>query len=198
MSTSARENFMRCHSAMHTLLTAILPCLQNAIDLWHHQAKRAYPPCSAPSACVAKKKPSAKVKSCPECINWAHAIETQVYPTTATGTLQWINANSTLFSKDPLEVMKLFVLRIPANQTFSTLGDFDTASLLMIMSKFKEFHRGDKSTSDQINKVSPKVCRKNLIEKDKKSHLKSKYDMYQIIIHTTPIAFYLVYETKYR
>ena len=153
MSQTPKENFMRCHAALHTLLTAILPCLQNAVDLWHHQTKQTHPPCSNPNQCPPKKKPSAKIHSCQECINWANVIEAEVYPPTVKGSLQWMNGNSTLFGKDPLEVMKMFVLRIPANQTFSTFGDFDTASLLMIMSKFREFHQGDQTTFDKINKA---------------------------------------------
>ena len=154
MSQTPRENFIRCHAALHALLKAFLPCLQNTIDSWHHQAKQTHPPCSNPNKCPPKKKPSTMINSCPECINWANVIEAEVYPPTAKGSLQWMNGNSTLFSKDPLEVMKLFVLRIPTNQTVSTLGDFDTGSLLTIMSKFHNFHQGDRTTFDKINKAS--------------------------------------------
>ena len=147
---------MKCHEALHILLTAVIPCLQNVIDLWHHKVKQTHLPCSNQKKCPPNKKPSAKNKSCQECINWVNVIEAEVYPPTSTakGNLQWTNVNSTLFSENPMEVVKLFTIRIQANQTISTLDDFDTASLLMIMSKFSKFHHGDPTTFDKINSVS--------------------------------------------
>ena len=151
---SSRENFMKCHEALHTLLKAIIPCLKNVIDSWHQKVKQTHAPCSNPNQCPPNKKPSAKIKSCQECINWANVIEAEVYPPTAKGTLQWTNVKSTLFSENSIEFIKLFAIRIQANQSFSTLDDFDTASLLMVMSKFNQFHHGDKTTFDKINSVS--------------------------------------------
>ncbi|XP_072048548.1 uncharacterized protein [Amphiura filiformis] len=154
MAKSPQDNFIRCHAALHELLSRTIPSLQNAVDVWHH--KTTTQPCSNPAQCPPYKKPSLKNKSCQECIAWATAIEAQVYPPWTVGSLQWMNANSTLFSKDPLEAMKLFVLRMPANNinTYSTLADFDTASLLMIMGKFKEFHHGDQIVYDNIQKIA--------------------------------------------
>ncbi|XP_072022106.1 uncharacterized protein [Amphiura filiformis] len=156
MAKSPQDNFIRCHAALHTLLSHTIPSLQHAVDTWHHKTTVTTQPCSNPAQCPPFKRPSLKNKSCPECITWATAIEAQVYPPWNVGSLQWMNANSTLFSKDPLEAIKLFILRMPANQgnTYSTLGDFDTASLLMIMGKFKEFHLGDQMVFDNIQKVA--------------------------------------------
>ena len=150
-----QDNFMKCLVVLQTFLSHTIPSLQNAIDSWHQKTTMTIPPCSNPTKCPPFKKPSTKNHSCPECIAWATAIEAQVYPPSAVGSLQWMNADSTLFSKDPLEVVKLFVLRMPVNQrqTYSKLDDFDAASLLMIMSKFSAFHNGDQNVFDNIQKV---------------------------------------------
>ncbi|XP_072043457.1 uncharacterized protein [Amphiura filiformis] len=155
MASSLQDNFVMCHAALHTLLSHIIPSLQNAIDTWHKKTTATIQPCSNPAQCRPYTKPS-KNYSCQECIAWAMAIEAQVYPLSTIFSLKWMNANSTKFSKDPFEAMKLFALRIPGNQRnmYSTLSDFDTASLLMIMGKFKEFHLGDQSVFDNIQKVA--------------------------------------------
>ena len=153
MAQPSQENFIRCHAALQTLLSKTLPCLQNTLDLWHHQTTQRLKSCTTPNQCQPNRKPSSKINSCQTCMDWAKAIEAEVYPHSKVGSLQWANVNPTKFGKDPLEVIKLFVLRIPANQVFSTLGDFDAASLLMIMWKFKEFHHGNQAVYDQVLKV---------------------------------------------
>ena len=157
--SSAQDRFNKCHAALHTVLSHIIPSLQNAIDSWHLKTKGTVPPCSNPAQCPPFKKPSTKNNSCQGCIAWAKVIEAQVYPPSSVVSLQWMNANPTLFSKDPLETIKPFVLRMPTNprQTYSHLGDFDAASLLMIMGKFKEFHQGDQAVFDIIQKVRVKT-----------------------------------------
>ena len=151
----AQDHFTKCLVALHTLLDHTIPSLQNAIDLWHQKTTMTIQPCSNPTQCPAFKKPTTKNNSCPGCIAWVTAIEAQVYPPFAAGSLQWMNADSTLFSKDPLQVIKLFVLRMPVNQrqAYSKLDDFDAASLLMIMGKFSGFHNGDQAVYDNIQKV---------------------------------------------
>ncbi len=121
----------------------------------HNTTKSATKQCSQSTTCPPYKKPSAKNNSCPECIAWVTAIEAQVYPPSASGSLQWMNANSVLFHLVPLEAIKHFVLRMPAQQrnAYSALGDFDAASLLM-MGKFKHFHKGDQAMFDMIQKIS--------------------------------------------
>ena len=159
MATShVHDNFIRCHAAIHTLLMKVVPSLQYAIDAWHTSitTKSTTKQCSQSATCPPYKKPSAKNNSCPECIAWVTAIEAQVYPPSASGSLQWMNANPVLFHTVPLEVIKLFVLRMPAQQrnAYSSLTDFDAASLLMIMGKFKPFHKGYQAMFDMIQKVS--------------------------------------------
>ncbi|XP_072021826.1 uncharacterized protein [Amphiura filiformis] len=151
MGSKSSDNFMTCIAAIQALLEHVLPSLQHAIDTWHYQTKQTIQLCATPNQCPQNKKPSTKNKACQGCIDWVTDIEAQVYP--SFGSLQWTNVNPTLFNKDPLEVIKLFVLRIPAKKTFSILADFDAASLLMIMSKFKGFHGGDQSVFEQIMKV---------------------------------------------
>ncbi len=154
MAKSHQDNFIRCHRALHILLENAIPSLQNVIDLWHLRTKDVSKPCSNPTQCLPYKKPSQKNKSCPECIVWAGAIEDQVYPPSSCS-LQWMNGNPVHFYDNPLEVIKLFVLRMPASQrdTYSSFHDFDSASLLMIMTKFKEFNQGNQALVDMIEKV---------------------------------------------
>ena len=149
-----RDNFVRCQAAIQLVVSCTIPCLQHIIDSWHEQARKRLPPCSNPSNCNKNKnkKPSPK-SHCQECINWMHAIEAEVFPSTAINKLQWKNANPALFGTDPLEVMKLFTFVIPHNKTISTLDDLDTGSVLMIMSKFSDFHQGSQMVADAISKV---------------------------------------------
>ncbi len=155
MAKSPQDNFIRLHAALHTLLSHTIPGLQYAIDTWYQKTTAVTKPCSNTTPCSPCRKPSARNNSCPECIAWATAIEAQVYPPSTSGSLQWVNANPVLFSKNPLEVIKLFVLRMPAHQknAYSSLGDFDTASLIMIMGKFRVFHHGNQAMFDMIDKV---------------------------------------------
>ncbi|XP_072049085.1 uncharacterized protein [Amphiura filiformis] len=154
MAQVSSENFNRCLTALQVLLSKTLPRLQHAIDTWHHQTTHNIPPCVTPNLCPQKKKPSTKNKACQGCIDWVAAIEAEVHPPTIVGSLQWTNANPTLFSKDPLEVIKLFVLRQQGHQSYSQLADFDHASLLMIMGKFKPFHQGDQDVSKRVQRVA--------------------------------------------
>ncbi|XP_072048639.1 uncharacterized protein [Amphiura filiformis] len=165
MGSKSRDNFVTCIAAIQTLLEYVLPSIQHALDTWHYQTKQTIPPCATPNQCPQNKKPSTKNKACQGCIDWVAAIEAEVYP--SFGSLQWTNANPTLFNKDPLEVIKLFVLRKPAKKTFSLLADFDAASLLMIMSKFKGFHGGDQYVFDKITKV---INVRNILDKKKKKN----------------------------
>ena len=76
-----------------------------------------------------------------------------MHPKHLSGSLQWMNVHPSSFNDDPLEVIKLFVLRIQGNQMYSQLSDFDHASLLMIMGKFKPFHNGDRNVVENVQKV---------------------------------------------
>ncbi len=150
-STQQSENFIRCHGALQELLSTVIPSLQRTIDLWHQTTAQNISQCT----CIPPNHPSyKKPKHSCQGFTWVKAIESATYPPSAKGSLQWRNANSALFHQDPLEVMKLFVLRIPdVNQTYSTLGDFDAASVLMIMSKFAPFQGGNQAVYDQVTKV---------------------------------------------
>ena len=154
MDPKSYANYAICIALIQSVVESTIPSLQHALDTWHYQIKQTIQPCATPNQCPQNKKPSAKNKACKECIAWVTAIEKEVYPSTAVGSLQWTNVNPKAFRNDPLEVIKLFVLRIPAGKTFSLLSDFDAASLLMIMSKFKTFHGGDQSVFEQIQKVN--------------------------------------------
>ncbi|XP_072019750.1 uncharacterized protein [Amphiura filiformis] len=150
---SLQDNFFKCHTALHIILSQVIPCLQNVIDTWHQQTTVTIQPCSNLTGCRPYRKPSIR-KSCQGCIDWATAIEDQVYPFFASPDLQWTNADSTLFSKDPLEVIKLFVVGLPAGRRYSKLGDLDASLLLRIMGKFRAFNHGDQAVIHNILKVA--------------------------------------------
>ena len=80
----------------------------------------------------------------------------------------WGNVNTSDLGNSHLEVAKAFVLRLPnkplqgtgaigaavtASKPYSRLEDFDSASLLMIMTRFKDFHGGDQASFEIIEKV---------------------------------------------
>ena len=77
-----------------------------------------------------------------------------MYPPNSSGSLPWQNINPTLLHVDPIEAAKIFVLRLQPGAVYTNVGDFDSASLLMIMMKFQNFHQGDQVKYDAIKKVT--------------------------------------------
>ena len=91
--------------------------------------------------------------SCTACNAWGNALEASVYPPNSSGSLPWQNINPTQLHADPIEAAKIFVLRLQPGAVYTDVGDFDSASLLMIMMKFKDFHLGDQLKYNAIKKV---------------------------------------------
>ena len=79
----------------------------------------------------------------------------------------WGNVNTSALGNSHVEVAKAFVLRLPnkplqgtvifgaasGSKSYSRLDDFDSASLLMIMTRFRDFHGGDQASYEIIEKV---------------------------------------------
>ena len=121
--------------------------------MWHAQQNIGN--CIKPNcATTGKPKPST---SCPNCVAWGNALLAAEYtnPSQGIGTsIAWSNINPTLLSKDPVEVAKAFVLRLPKGEPPpKSFDEFDTASLLMIMMKFNDFHHGDSNNFNSIKQV---------------------------------------------
>jgi hypothetical protein len=150
------DNFSRCQQAIQDVLfpTAV-QCVQEVLQDWHTQKKQTLSSCLAPNVgpnqCLTKGKPKPS-KSCRHCMSWGKALETAQYPPSS-NSIVWSNINPTLLYHNPIEIAKGFVLRLPVGQTMPTFGDFDTASLLMIMTRFAEFHQSDQVSYNQIKKV---------------------------------------------
>ena len=105
-------------------------------------------------------KPSPSKGSCASCVSWGEAVKAEIYP--PGGQIQWSNVNSTMFSANPFEVAKAFVHQMKPGKTYSTFGDFDSASLLMIMMGIKEFHQSDQASYTIIKKVRRKCAGKTV------------------------------------
>ena len=150
-----KDNFIRLHSAVQYVCQEALPCITDTIQKWHQLQSQSLQPCQSPQQCAVKGKPKPG-KSCPACVAWGNAIETVYYrpPTQPNIQIPWGNVNPTRLHQDSIEVAKAFVLRLVPGKGYTSLGDFDAASLLMIMMNFTNFHSGDASFYDRIKDVS--------------------------------------------
>ena len=156
MTSNDSDNYVRCHQAVQLVCEHSIPCIQNVLSKWHKNLQQTLSPCTAAHQCPGKGKPKAIKQgkgSCNACVAWGNALEAAVYPPNSSGTLPWANINPSLLHKDPLEAAKIFVLRLQPGVVLTDVGDFDSASLLMIMMKFNDFHQGDQVKYDIIKKV---------------------------------------------
>ncbi|XP_072016963.1 NLR family CARD domain-containing protein 4-like [Amphiura filiformis] len=154
MTSIETENYVRCHQAVQLVCAEAIPCIQNVLTNWHKTLQQRLKPCISPQTCPTKGKPKNGKGSCNACVDWGDALEKVVYPPNSSGTLPWANINPTLLHTDPIEAAKVFVLRLQPGAVYTDVGDFDSASLIMIMMKFVEFHQGDVATYDTIKKVA--------------------------------------------
>ena len=151
------DAYIRCYKALHLVTRKAIPCVDNCLTLWHSNQKLhikdKHP--QEGKTCPQFKKPRQSA-SCQSCVEWGDAVEGMLYQP---GKIQitWPNVVSSQLSKSHVEVAKAFVLKLPktsrAAQTDSKLEEFDSASLLMIMTRFKDFHREDQTSFQTIQKV---------------------------------------------
>ena len=145
------DNFIRSHEGIQVVCAAILPSIQKTLTQWHQQQQTVLGYCTSPHTCKSKGRPVVN-KSCPSCVQWGQAIETAYYPQSNIKSIPWANINPTLLGIDFIQVAKAYALRLPGT-VYKDLGDFDAASLLMIMLHFQPFHQGDVMIPDKISKV---------------------------------------------
>ena len=155
------SNFVRLHRAIQLVCDKALPCITDTLTKWHSNQLQVLHPCASPHQCPVTGKPKPG-KSCQGCVDWGNALQTVYYPPIQPNVqnIQWSNVNPSLFHQDPVEVAKAFVLRLPSGKSYKSVGDFDAASLLMIMMRFGEFHGGNRSVFDKIKEVSIVYCLK--------------------------------------
>ena len=156
MASLNKDAFIRCHEAIHVVCESAVPCIKAVIQNWHAQKQLTIGTCTQPHQCPSKGKPKPPPRpggrpqpsrSCQTCINWGNAVETVEYTDLTQGiitSLAWTNVNPTVLSQDPVEVAKAFGIKLPKGQPPPvTFDEFDTASLLLMMMKFGEFHQRD-------------------------------------------------------
>ena len=164
------DTYYRCYKALHLVTHEAIPCVDNCLKVWHARQKLA--PCTTGN-CPQGKKPK-QPGSCQSCIDWGNAVEGILYQPAQSGQqpagpqppgktqITWSNVASSKLCQSHVEAAKAFLLRLPkmpptvpsgAVQTYSKLADFDSASLLMIMTRFKDFHGGDYDSYQTIQKV---------------------------------------------
>ena len=151
-NSNSKTNFIRCHEAIQLICSLSMPLVRLSIEQWHQMMQTHLQNCTTPH-CPAKGKPNAKRGSCPSCVQWGVALQNTHSPSQNLVNPQWPNVNPTLLHKDPVEVAKAFVLRLPKGHICRSFGDFDVASILMMMVHFKGFHRGIKQHREHIEKV---------------------------------------------
>ncbi|XP_072015830.1 uncharacterized protein [Amphiura filiformis] len=152
--------YYKVYKGLHLLTYEALPCVDNALKVWHSHQQQTLPPCAG--HCPDGKKPKLPA-SCQNCINWGNAVEAALYPPAippAKPQITWQNINQSNLGKDHIEAAKAFTLRLPKNKAnpglpqYTSISDFDSASVLMIMTRFSEFHGGDQVSYNKITKVA--------------------------------------------
>ena len=159
MASASNDNFVSCYTAIETVLYQVRPYLQHALETWHQQTKKNIQPCLSPDQCPQNKKPTADIGACQGCLEWVAAIKDVVYPPDTR--LYWSNVNPTLFSKDLMEITKLFIPSHPVNHNYSNLGELDNASVITIMSKLVVFHHGQELVIQNIRKVNSTLLKED-------------------------------------
>ena len=163
MANVNKDAFIRCHEAVHVVCESAVPCIETVIQNWHIQKQTTIGTCTNPHQCPSKGKPKPPTggrphPSCQACLDWGNALETVEYtdpsqPSIVTS-LAWTNINPTVLSQDPVEVAKAFSIKFPKGQPSpAAFDEFDTASLLLMMMKFGEFHKRDHASYLIIKKV---------------------------------------------
>lgn len=160
MSSTQEQNIEKCQQAIASVCKKAVPSIKECIRAWQQRQRQTIGSCTGTGTCLATAgKPKSGKGSCASCVRWGQTVEAEIYP--PGGPIQWSNVNPTLFSTDPFEVAKAFVLRLKTGKNYCTFGDFDSASLLMIMMGFKEFHQSDQASYNVIKKVGS-LCRRTL------------------------------------
>ena len=155
MPSTQEQNIEKCQQAIASVCKKAVPSIKKCIRDWQQRQRPTLGNCTGAGTCpTTGGRPRSSRGSCASCVNWGKAVEAELYP--PGGQIQWSNVDPTLFSIDPFEVAKAFVLRLKTGKTYSTFGDFDSASLLMIMMGFKEFHQSDQASYTIIKKVRRK------------------------------------------
>ncbi len=147
-SSYKSRSFASLTWAIRYISQQTVPCLSDVLNHWHIQQKQKLGPCQSPQKCKIKGKPTPET-SCQTCVDWGIAIQAVSYQSE---TLSWHNINPTLLYHDPMEVAKVFALT--ECQKTSSLQEFDTTSLLMLMSNFVNFYAGNSTFQENIRKVS--------------------------------------------
>ncbi|XP_072042720.1 uncharacterized protein [Amphiura filiformis] len=145
------ENYAKVCEAVQVLCYLGLPTVQACVENWHQIQLQQMQPCRASAQCLPHRKPTTKSKACQPCIDWGNAVESTCYPL-GKG-IQWRNVNASLFHKEPVEVAKGFVFVIPHGQPCTTFGDFDVGGILKLMMAFSDYHNGDQTCYNKIEKV---------------------------------------------
>ncbi|XP_072041514.1 uncharacterized protein [Amphiura filiformis] len=145
------DNYAKVCEAIQVLCYLGLPTVQACVESWHQIQLQQMQPCRALAQCLPHRKPTAKSGACQPCIDWGKAVESTCYPH-GKG-IQWRNVNASLFDKDPVEVAKGFVFKMPHGLKFTTFGDFDVGGILKLMMTFSDFHNGDQACYNKIEKV---------------------------------------------
>ncbi|XP_072047311.1 uncharacterized protein [Amphiura filiformis] len=160
MAVSDLDAYYKVYKGLHLLTYEVLPAVDNALKVWHISKQQTLPSCTG--HCPDGKKPKLPA-SCQSCVDWCNAIEAALYPPPnppAKPQLTWQNINQSNLMKNHIEVAKAFVLRLPKSKTnpgstqYTSISDFDSASVLMMMARFSGFHGGDKVSYDTIMKVA--------------------------------------------
>ena len=145
------NNYVKVCEAVQVLCSVSLPTIRACVEAWHQSHQSMMHACQTPSNCPSYKKPTTKSGACQACIDWGNALESEYYPPGKD--IQWRNVDATLLHKDPVEAAKGFVFIIPDKQNCTEFDDLDIGGVLKLMMGFANYHGGDRTCYDKMQKV---------------------------------------------
>ena len=158
---SNSDGYIRCCKALHLVTHQAIPCVDDVLIKWHAVKQRTLFPCSRPrprpplnpATCSDKGKPKPQ-SSCANCVAWGKEVEKAYFPQSDKERIPWSNVNPACFHRSHVAIAEAFVLRLQRDKQYKKIDHFDSASLLTIMMRFQEFHRGDVAKFNIIKKVN--------------------------------------------
>ena len=158
---SNSDGYIRCFKTLLYVTELSIPLVDVALKKWHGAQQKNLQPCSRPrlgspsnsATCSDNGKPKLP-SSCVNCVAWGQAVENVYFSQSDKETIQWSNVNPAYFHKSHVAVAEAFVQGLERDKQYTKIDHFDHVSLLMIMTRFQEFHGGDLKKFNIIKKVN--------------------------------------------
>ncbi|XP_072021050.1 uncharacterized protein [Amphiura filiformis] len=143
------ENFVRVKRALVEVTLKAAPCVEAVVKQWHHLVKPVIGSCETPEVCrkldTKQSGPTMEKKGyCDNCLLWVDSVKAAINQYSSGKkkiNINWENLILFEFHKDPLQIAKAFVFKIPKDKLkkfhqMASFDEFDEGSLLLVIKNF--------------------------------------------------------------